>query len=82
MIFKARILSKGRVKKSLLLTNLDGPPPPKLAFGIMKKINPFFILMDSIHFKTDFRMKKIFKYPFCGTLEKQRQNLNECADPS
>ena len=30
----------------------------KLALGILKKINPFFILMYSIHFKTDFSMKK------------------------
>ena len=44
------------------MTNLAGPPrppPPKLALGILKKFNPFFvIIMDSIHFKTDFNMKK------------------------
>ena len=35
------------------------PPPPELALGILKNFNPFFvILMDSIHFKTDFNTKK------------------------
>ena len=64
--------SKGRVKKkkkkNWLLTNYAGPtrpPPPKLALGILNKFNPFFLnLIDSIHFKTDFNMKKKKKILF------------------
>ena len=41
------------------------PPPPKLALGILKFFNPFFvILMDSIHFKTDFNIKKKYFFFF------------------
>ena len=59
---------KGRVEKKIKLKKLafdqlgwtppPTPPPPKLALRILKMFNPFFILMDSIHFKTDFNMKK------------------------
>ena len=65
------ISTKGRVKKkknskSWLLTNSAGPPPlpTELALKYWIFFYPFFfILMDSIHFKTDFSMKK--KCIFC-----------------
>ena len=46
------------------MTNLAWTPPShQVGTKILKFIYPFFILMDSIHFKTDFSMKT--KYFFC-----------------
>ena len=32
-------------------------PPPMLAITILKNVNPFFILMDTKHFKIDFSIR-------------------------
>ena len=60
------LLLKKNYLKSWLLTNSAGPPPPstELALKYWIFVYPFFfILMDSIHFKTDFSMNK--KCFFC-----------------
>ena len=47
-----------KISKSWLLTNSAGPPPShRVGTQILNFFLPiFFILMDSIHFKTDFSM--------------------------
>ena len=65
-------MRKGRVKKILSKLAFDQlgpdppPPPTKLALRIFKCFDLFiFILMDSIHFKTDFSMKtKLYFFVF------------------
>ena len=66
--FKWKFWPKGRVKKKKKVgfwpTRPDPPPSHRVGTQILNFFLPiFFILMDSIHFKTDFSMKK--KCFFC-----------------